>query len=394
MNKKKILFLIHTLGAGGAEKILVNIANNLNKEKFEVTVMTVIDTGIHRESLNKDVIYKTIIPLNRKKIKKKNESGSLQNKTSRLKNIAKSCYQFIWRHMNTRIFYRLFIKEKYDIEVAFLEGICAKIISGSSNANSTKISWIHVDLVNERKSEKVFKNLEDEKKYYSKFDKVVGVSEHVSKKFIQKFGLKCETIYNPVDSQDILYKSSEIINERFDNIKAIKMCSIGRLAHQKGYDRLIEVLHRLKQENYDFFTYIIGVGPEEEILKDKIKKYSLESSIKLLGYRSNPYPYLKLSDVFISSSRAEGFSTVATEAVILNIPSLVTDCSGMKELFGDNNEYGLVVENSNDGLYTGIKNILDDPQLLKEYKKKSEKLIERFDLQKSVLELESFFIGD
>ena len=172
------------------------------------------------------------------------------------------------------------------------------------------------------------------------------------------------------------------------------MCSIGRLAHQKGYDRLIEVLHRLKQENYDFFTYIIGVGPEEEILKDKIKKYSLESSIKLLGYRSNPYPYLKLSDVFISSSRAEGFSTVATEAVILNIPSLVTDCSGMKELFGDNNEYGLVVENSNDGLYTGIKNILDDPQLLKEYKKKSEKLIERFDLQKSVLELESFFIGD
>lgn len=384
MRKKKVLFLIHTLGGGGAEKVLVDLVNNLNNNKYDITVMTIIDVGELRSKLNKDIKYKTTIRLRKsevKKCKEQNKSGSLLNSGGKFKILMAKIYAKIWKYMPTKIFYKIFIKEKYDIEIAFLEGICAKVISSSNNPNSQKYAWIHVDLINQKKSEGVFKNINDEKNVYSKFNNIVCVSKVVKEQFIKKFDFEPEKVlvkYNAIDKNEIIKKSKEECDYIRDN--SFLICSVGRLNAQKAYDRLLRIHKKLIDASYDIKLLIIGEGTAKQELEEYIKENSLENTVKLLGFKSNPYKYIANADLFVCSSIAEGFSTVVSEAIILGIPIVTTECSGMKEMLGSNNEYGIVTENSEEALYIGIKKILDDEKLYKHYK---QRIIER----KSMFEL-------
>lgn len=396
--KKKILFLIHTLGIGGAEKVLVNLVNNMDKTKYDVTVMTIINTGAFITELNNEVKYKYMfnIPFSkRKKIKSdsKKESGSLLNKTSRIKEILKRIYQFVWRHISCKIIYKIFIKEKYDYEIAFLEGIPAKIIAESNNKDSIKISWIHVDLINEIKSEKFFKNRENEIEVYNKFDKIVAVSQYVKNQFIKKYKIIEEKVYvryNPIDEKYI----EKCSNQKINDIKKEKftLCTIGRLAPQKGYDRLLSVVDKLNKDNIEFELWIIGVGPEEDKLKDYINQKNI-NNVKLLGYKINPYVYIKKADLFVCSSRAEGFSTVVSEAVILEKPIVTTDCSGMREILGQNSEYGLICDNNEEALYKALKDILSNKDKYLYYKNKVSERKYIFNIRESVKNIEKLLEG-
>ena len=140
--KKKVLFLIHALGAGGAEKILVNIANGMDKERYDVTIMTVVNTGVFRNSIDSDVKYKYIfrIPFRKKKNSntKSKEPGNLLAKYDPKVQFIAKLYTFIWKYMPVKLFYRLMIREEYDVEIAFLEGICAKLISVQLIKNQRK----------------------------------------------------------------------------------------------------------------------------------------------------------------------------------------------------------------------------------------------------------------
>lgn len=390
--QKKVLFLIHTLGAGGAEKVLVNLANNMSS-KYDITVMTVLDTGIHKSSLNGSIHYKTMFKIPKlKKSNGENTSGSLLNKTSKKKKMLAKFYSFIWKFMPTKLLYKIKVKEKYDIEVAFLEGICAKIIS-SSNQNSKKIAWIHVDMINENKSDAVFKNIDLEKKCYEQFDKIVAVSNEVKNSFIKKFDFDdsmLEVKHNPIDVDEIISKSKEKIEEKFS--KKFNLVTVGRLSKQKGYDRLLRVAKKLNEDGIKFNLTIVGIGPKEDELKSFIKENNMDSYVNMVGFKKNPFPYVKKSDLFVCSSRAEGFSTVACEAAVLGIPIVTTSCSGMDELLG-NSEYGLITENNEEELYKGLKKILTDKNLFEHYKKQIKKLKDTFDIKTSVLKIEELF-GD
>lgn len=391
--KKKILFLIHTMQVGGAEKVLVDLVNNIDKEKFDITVMTVINTGAFRDSLDSDIEYKTIfnIPfINKKQDKKGNKkSGNLLDNGSRIKKVLADIYRMAWRFVSCSRIHKKYIGDKYDVEISFLEGIPAKIIAASSNKNSKKIAWIHVDLLEERKSEKFFKNFKEEKSVYEKFDNVVGVSKIVKEQFIKKFNYtdtdKALVKYNPIDTDKIINKSTEEMEDVEKN--KMTLCTVGRLTIQKGYDRLLEIVNMLNKEGLEFDLWIIGVGPEEQKLKEYIEKNNLRN-VKLLGYKENPYKYIKKSDIFVCSSRAEGFSTVVSEAIILEKPIITTECAGMEEMLGDNNEYGIIVKNSTDALYEGLKNILTDGEILEKYRNKIVNRKEEFGLEKAVKEVE------
>lgn len=395
--KKKILFLIHTLQVGGAEKVLVNLVNSMNKEKFDITVMTVINTGAFRNKLSNNIKYKTIfnIPiLNQKNDKRGNEkSGNLLNNSSKIKKILADIYRMTWRLINCSRIHKKYIGDEYDVEISFLEGIPAKIIATSKNKKSKKIAWIHVDLIKERKSEKFFKNLEEEKKVYEKFDNIVGVSEVVKEQFVKKFSYNnMDNVivkYNPIDVNDIINKSTEEINDIEKN--KFTLCSVGRLTIQKGYDRLLKVVNMLNNENLEFDLWIIGVGPEEQKLMKYIKENSLHN-VKLLGYKQNPYKYIKKSDAFVCSSRAEGFSTVVSEAIILERPIVTTDCAGMKEMLGEENQYGMVVENSIEGLYSGIYKMITNKAILNNYNQETKKRKKIFDLYNAINEVEELLL--
>jgi len=384
----KILFLIHTLAGGGAEKVLVNLVNNLDKEKYEVTVMTIINTGINRQNLAPHIRYKSIINIPSLK-KKGSESGSLLSDGGFKKKMAMNLYSFFWKIVSTKIMYKLFIREEYDVEIAFLEGITAKLLSGSGNQSSKKLAWIHVDLLNERKSEKFFLNSIQEKKCYSKFDEIVCVSNNVKESFVQKFGFdekKVVVRYNPLETDEIVRKSEELplVEKPADFL----ICTIGRLIHQKGYDRLLKVVKRLINEGHDFKLWILGDGLERLILEKYINDNNLCDYVSLLGFKENPHKYLKQADLFVCSSYAEGFSTVASEAVVLGIPVVTVDCSGMKELLGENNEYGVVTSNSEDGLYEGLASVLGSHKKRDYYQKKVIERKDFFDINKSMKNIE------
>ena len=102
-----------------------------------------------------------------------------------------------------------------------------------------------------------------------------------------------------------------------------------------------------------------------------LDEYGLHDTFILAGFKNNPYKYINKCDIYVCSSRREGFSTAVTEALILGKPVVSTNCSGAYELLGYNNEYGIVVENSTKGIYDGLKLLLKDPLLVEKYRKKA-----------------------
>ncbi len=399
MGKKKvrILFLIHTLQIGGAEKILVNLANSLNKDKYDITVMTVCDFGDLKNELNDDIKYNSIFKFNfLKKFLGSKSYGQTIN-ASRRKNPIKTLlidgYKFFWRKVDLNKFYKRHIKETYDIEISFLEGIPAKIISHSSNPESKKIVWLHVDLINENKSDAFFNSINEQKEVYSRFNKIVCVSNVVKETFCQKYDFdkrddRICVLYNPINEKEILEKSTELVQDYIG--EGFTFCTVGRLAHQKGYDRLLKIVKRLNDDNLSFNVKIIGVGAEESKLKELRDRLGIKN-VDFLGYKKNPYPYIKRADAFVCSSRAEGFSTVVSEAVILGKPIVTTDCSGMREILGDNSEYGLICDNNDDALYEAMKRIIVDKRKYDKYAKDVLKRRNMFNYDFAIHKVESFF---
>lgn len=170
--------------------------------------------------------------------------------------------------------------------------------------------------------------------------------------------------------------------------------SVGRLSNQKGYDRLIDAATKLKKENAKFKIYIIGEGPEKKNLESQIEKNNMSDVIYLLGFKKNPYVYMNFADVFICSSRAEGFSTVASEAVVLGKPCIVTDCSGMRELFGEEGQYGFITENSTEGIYDGMDKFIKNNKMLTEYAERAKEGAKRFDVNIALKTIERNLLDD
>lgn len=391
MKKKKIVFLIHTLGGGGAEKVLVNLVNNMDKDKYDITVMTVIDTGIYRAYLNSNIKYKSMfkIPKIARSSSKIDKSGSLLNKKSSKKKALIRLYTSFWKIAPLKLLHNLYIGNKYDIEVAFLEGISAKIIANSSNKNSKKIAWIHVDLLNQHKSKKVFKNKEEERNTYSKFDQIVCVSEKVKESFDKLFSFdannKVIVKHNVIDSNEIIRKSkvkTDISSNDFT------ICSIGRLNRQKNYLRLAKCAYLLRKKKLHFNVWIIGEGTGRERIQKYIDTHQMNDYFHLLGFRKNPYSILKKADLFVCSSIAEGYSTSVVEALILKKPVVTTDCAGMKEIFG-NSHCGIIVPNNTNSLFNGLYRVMTTSKLYRIIKQGAETKSKDFNLQQSVKNIET-----
>ena len=346
---KKVLFLINTLNIGGAEGILVEFSNSLSEEGYDVTLQTVIDTGHFKHKLNAKVKYKTIVRV----------------KNSKFRHLLSYAVSFV---LPSRLIHKLFIGNKYDYEVAFLEGVPTKIIGASSNKNSKKYTWVHIDLCNTFGLDKVHKNMQQHIECYKKFDKIVCVSENVKDMFTKRFGITDNIIvkHNRLDDAAIKQKAVEPL-EKPDIFCIV---SVGRLEDQKGYDRLIPIIKKLKEEKITCELLLIGDGSKKAELEHITQECDVSDRVHFIGFCDNPYKYMQSADLMVFPSRAEGYSTVVTEAVILGKPIVVTDCAGMKEILGDS-EYGIVTENNDDELYKAIKNIICNDDLRHSYAKKA-----------------------
>lgn len=339
--KIKVLFFIESLAGGGAEKILFTIANYINKDRFDMTVSTVIADGVYVDRISRYAKFKPLIK-------------------TRNKILYKVLYHLIYFYLPLKIVYNLFLPKRNDVEIAFCEGFATKLLAQSPHKR--KIAWVHTDmLLNPWTQGIVYTSVDKERETYLKYDKVICVSETVRRSINTKFGIVANTIYNPINSDEIINKSKEEVSLPVK--RKIRFVTTGRLVEQKGYDRLLKVINELKSERCNFELWILGDGPDKKELKEYIDKYDLNDCVKLWGFVSNPYPYMAVCDIFVCSSRCEGYSTAATEAIILGLPVITTLCSGMKELLGDN-EYGVIVENEDMSLLKPLKRVIHDRNYL------------------------------
>lgn len=151
---------------------------------------------------------------------------------------------------------------------------------------------------------------------------------------------------------------------------------------------MIKIQKRLLDEGYHTELLILGVGPQQEELEKYCEQNGMLESVKFLGYQTNPYKYVAKCDLFVCASHAEGFSTAATEALIVGTPVCTVEVSGMKEMLGENNEYGIVTENDDEALYKGIKSLIDAPELLAHYKHRAEMRGKTFSTENTVKAVE------
>lgn len=378
--KRKILFLIESLSGGGAEKVLSTLLQHLDYSKLEVTICCITDIGKYVEEVKPYVNYTSILP---------NPSDLKGWK----KFIYKLQYKFIYNWLPLKWVYQWFIPHHADIEIAFIEGFATKLLAHSTNKKAKNIAWIHIDLEQFHWTQSIYQDIKEEETVYQKYNHLITVSETAKIGFQRKFknaSTPIKTLYNPIHSQEIIDKSKLIIPLPSKKKESIRLVSIGRFTKQKAYIRLLNIINQLNTLKYPIELWLLGDGEQRNLLEEYIKKNHLEKIVTLWGFQDNPYAYLAQCDLFVCSSISEGYSTAVTEALILGIPVITTNCSGMDELL-KGGECGIITKNSEEALYIGLKQLLDNPTQLQYYKEKAIKRGKDFSLEKLMEPIEKLF---
>lgn len=378
---KKVLFYIRACFGGGAEKILLEYVRNLDKEKFDITVMVRRKDGAFLDRFE---------ALEREGIRFKRAFDHLtpgKNIFHKAYNAAVSKLGDYCEFRLPSVFYRLAFREKYDVEIAFMHNEAAAIIASSSNRKSLKMLWIHTDLRKITTWKTYFRTRKRQKKFFEKFDHCICVSNLAKDALDDLLGVNknVKVIHNPIDHAAVTELSDAYVPYEKTDIPVIS--SVGRLSFEKNYSMLLDVHAKLIENGYYHKLYIVGDGPEKEMLTEKTQQLGIKETAHLAGFKENPYPYVKNSDIFVCSSVYEGFPTAVHEAIILN-KVIVSSCAVVKENFGDF-ECGIITDNTPEGLYEGIVKVLTDKQAYDHFKAETEKRSEELKTNACIKEVEA-----
>lgn len=376
----KILFVVDERQMGGVSVLLDDILKRINLKKFNVDVMVLHNNGDYLDDLPEgvDVIYGSpffeVVDLSLKEV----------IKTKNIFKIIKKIYLVFL--MKTGLIKGKIKKErkkclskKYDTEVAFKDGFTALFTAYGDSEK--KIHWLHTDYVMHDCTAK-YHNLFE--KTFPLFDKIIGISHAVVERFNQVYpGIQCEVIYNLIDIAKIKKMGEENDIHLGDGINFV---SCGRIHEMKGYDRLINVFHRLDDMGLlkHVSLTIIGDGPDFSKVQNLVQEYGLKDKVKLLGRRKNPYPYVKAADAFLMCSRYEPFGLVVLEAMVLGTPVISTEVASIREIMRE--DYGIITDNNEEGLINAIAEVIKNPNYLNKYRENLKKY--NYDCDKIVKEIE------
>ena len=296
-----VLFLIPTLDRGGAENVLVDLVNHMDQSRFRITVQTLFDRNSQKDRLREGIRYKSFLY--------RQFHGN-----SRL-----------MARIPARLLYRLIVRERYDIVVSYLEGPTAHIVSGCPFPDSKCVSWVHVEMNSQRQLSVGFRSMKAALRAYGAFDRIVFVADTVRRSFVKRAGMEFSNscvLYNTVDSQSIKEKALAEVSFPIFSKDEFNIVSVGRIIDAKGFDRLARIQSRLRASGYKTHVYILGDGKNREEIEKYTAENAIADSFTFLGFQENPYKYVTQADLFVCSSRREGFSTAVTEALIPDIPAV------------------------------------------------------------------------
>ena len=371
--KKKILFVIDSLHCAGAEKSLTTLLSLLDYSKYDVDLQLFGYGGALEELVPKEVnILKPMEYIKFSSLSTKNAViKSLKNMnfkmlSSRLKfslAIRKNNYsnaqkaRVYWQKVSNVIENN---NKEYDIAISYAQGVPTFYVAEKVCAKK-KLAWVNVSY-----------KLEDEdrafqEQFYDKYNKIVAVSDSAKNVFLEtfnKYNDKLEIIYD-INDADFIKKMSVQGQSYNDNYTGLRILTIGRLDNQKGYDMALEACKILKEKGIEFKWYSLGIGP----LKDEIEKYiednNLKNHFKLLGVKANPYPFIKDCDIYVQTSRFEGFGIAIAEARMLNKPVVTTRFDAVYNQMKDRKN-GLVVDMNSQGIVNGILEVINNKELTNE----------------------------
>lgn len=257
----------------------------------------------------------------------------------------------------------------FDVVLAMKEGPITIFCAGIKAEK--KLGWVHLDYHNAYWTGNLYRSKEQERELLERYSNIVCVSEYIASSIRDVIGDPGNLIvkYNPIDTQLILRNAREDAVDIPAKGERTRFVTVGRMHYQKGYDLLLDACRILKDRGFSFEMIICGGGPEEESLKEKSKELGLDQ-VLFMGDQANPHKYLKTADWFVSSSRYEGYSLVSQEAAVLGIPIIATDCSGVRELLGQNEEYGMICAIDANAIADRMQLVIGNRELREEYRKK------------------------
>lgn len=355
---KNLLFVCYGLGIGGIEKCLVNLLNQLDRNKYKIDVLLMNERHEFLNQIKEPVFFYS-------------SYDYVFNTTDAINYVKKHPSRWV-RYFMFRLLVKLkknawptfkSINKKYDIAIAYSQNDFSPYYVIDKIKANKKIMWYHNGAY-----EKTDKLYQRDKYYYSKFDYIVAVSNDCRNnllKYFEDLDKNIIVLPNLIDISNIINLANKCdeCDSGFINYKGFKIVTVGRLTKEKGAELVVKVCKKLKEKKLDFCWYWVGDGNQKNYILAQIKQNDLEDNFVLLGNKINPYPYIKNCNLYVQPSYYEAYCTATMEAKILNKVVVATNVGGMNDQF-TNEEDGYIVNVSSDAIFKKIYELFCNSSLI------------------------------
>lgn len=369
-DKIKLLFITYThSNGGGAEKVLTTLVNNLDSEKYDISIFEIVQYDVKREPINSNIeLLSPLYCYNDRDYKIKILDYILEHQPE------------IIRALNDFNAYDVIVTWNYQLPSFMLPAFPDK----------KTISWFHgaiedLNIVNNSLAVKHRRDLQ--KKAWSFADKIVTISQKSLQSLrtvFPEYMHKAQIIHNAFVLKTTTIKAAEKIENTYANCRFPVIVCIGRLDKNKNFSLVIQAVAKLKVESIQCSLFLIGDGDEKGALMQLANELNITGSVFFLGYRQNPLPYLKQADILCVSSLLEGWGMTVCEAMALGKPFVTTPVAGASEELADGGNCGLVADWDVDDYAEKIKILLTDKKLYDRMSKNCIEKIKEFSVENTV----------
>lgn len=346
--KLKILLENDLVLGGGVENVMQTLALYLLRKGNNVTILA---------SPNDDADFKKIYPPEIRCIRR-SRNRKLLHRYSPAWILDRVL--FLLFDVGQRFRLRLM---RFDVAIALKEGPCMRDILRC--CAKRHFAWIHVDYRYLHWTKSFFSSDGEELACMRRYDKVVCVSRAALDSVVETIGDPGNLCvrYNPIPAAQIKEMAERSCEKKKDPGRLL-VVSVGRLAPQKNYELLLRVSQSIS-ERVPFDLWIIGDGPERQMLEEMIQRYKL-TNVSLLGQQDNPYAFMYQADIYASTSSWESYGLAVQEALVLGLPVVSVSCPAIQEVFDE--RYGILTDNSQTAFQTALERMLCDTRLREKYR--------------------------